>query len=98
VCIEASNGLDAIAKTKESCLDLVVLDLCMPGMTGFEVATILHKTKPHVPLFMLTSHQSGDLESQAASVGICAAFSQYMDINALVAQASELLSPSHALA
>ena len=98
VCIEASNGLDAIAKAEVSRPDLIILDLGMPGMNGFEVATVLHKTMPQVPLFMFTSHQSRDVESQAASVGIRAVFSKYTDINALVAQASELLSPSHALA
>jgi DNA-binding NarL/FixJ family response regulator len=98
VCIEASNGLDAIAKAEVSRPDLIILDLGMPGMNGFEVATVLHKTMPQVPLFMFTSHQSRDVESQAAKVGIRAVFSKYTDINALVAQASELLSPSHALA
>jgi DNA-binding NarL/FixJ family response regulator len=98
VCIEASNGLDAIAKAEVSRPDLIILDLGMPEMNGFDAATILHKTKPQVPLFMFTSHQSRDVESQAALVGIRAVFSKYTDINALVAQASELLNPSHALA
>jgi DNA-binding NarL/FixJ family response regulator len=98
VCIEAIGGLDAIAKTEASCPDLIILDLGMPGMNGFETATILHKTKPQVPLFMFTSHDSHEVESQAASVGILAVFSKYTGINALVAQASELLRFSHALA
>jgi CheY-like chemotaxis protein len=95
VCIEAINGLDAIAKTEVSCPDLIILDLCMPEMNGFEAATVLQKTMPQVPLFMFTSHQSREVESQAASVGIRAVFSKYTGINALLAQASELLSPFH---
>jgi DNA-binding NarL/FixJ family response regulator len=98
VCIEASNGLDAIAKAELSRPDLIILDLGMPEMNGFEAATVLQKTMPKVPLFMFTSHQSRDVESQAVSVGIRAVFSKYTDINALMAQARELLSPSHALA
>jgi DNA-binding NarL/FixJ family response regulator len=98
VCIEASNGLDAIAKTEVSCPDLVILDLSMPEMNGFEAATVLHKTMPQVPLFMFTSHDKREVESQAASVGIRAVFSKYTGINALLAQASELLSASQALA
>jgi DNA-binding NarL/FixJ family response regulator len=98
VCIEAINGLDAIAKAELSHPDLIILDLGMPEMDGFEAATILHKTKPQVPLFMFTSHDIRDVESQAASVGIRAVFSKYTGINALVAEASELLNPSHALA
>ena len=96
-CIEAINGLDAIAKTEVSCPDLIILDLCMPEMNGFEAAVVLQKTMPQAPLFMFTSYQSDDVESQAASVGIRAVFSKYTGINALLAQVSELLSPSHAL-
>ena len=95
VCIEAINGLDAIAKTEVSCPDLIILDLSMPEMNGFEAATVLQKTMPQVPLFMFTSHQGREVESQAASVGIRAVFSKYTGINALLAQASELLSPFH---
>ena len=98
VCIEAGNGLDALAKSEVSCPDLVILDLSMPEMNGFEAATVLHKTMPQVPLFMFTSHDKREVESQAASVGIRAVFSKYTGINALLAQVSELLNPSHALA
>ena len=52
VCIEASNGLDAIAKAEVSRPDLIILDLGMPGMNGFDAATVLQKTMPQVPLFM----------------------------------------------
>jgi DNA-binding NarL/FixJ family response regulator len=97
VCIEANNGFEAIAKAEVSRPDLIILDLGTPGMNGFDAATVLHKTMPQVPLFMFTSHDRRDVESQAVSVGIRAVFSKYTEINALVAQASELLRP-HALA
>jgi CheY-like chemotaxis protein len=98
VCIEAVNGLDAIAKAEVFCPDLIILDLCMPEMNGFEAAVVLRKTMPQVPLFMFTSHQSRDIESEAGSAGIRAVFSKQTDINALLARASELLDPSPALA
>jgi len=97
VCTEAANGLDAIAMTEVSCPDLIILDLGMPGMNGFTAATVLRERKPQVPLLMFTSHDSNEVESQAASVGIRAVFSKYTGINALLAQVSELLNPSHAL-
>jgi DNA-binding NarL/FixJ family response regulator len=97
VCIEADNGFEAIAKAEASRPDLIILDSGTPGMNGFDAATVLHKTMPQVPLFMFTSHDRRDVESQAVSVGIRAVFSKYTEINALVAQASELLRP-HALA
>src|SRR5579864_3828649 len=77
VCSEAANGPDAIAMTEVSCPDLIILDLGMPGMDGFHAATVLHEKKPQVPLFMFTSHDSHEVESQATSVGIRAVFSKY---------------------
>jgi two-component system, OmpR family, response regulator MprA len=98
LCIEATNGLDAIAKAEVSCPDLIILDLCMPKMNGFEAAAVLQKTMPQVPLFMFTSHESRDVESEAGSAGIRAVFSKQTDINALLAEVSDLLNLSPALA
>jgi CheY-like chemotaxis protein len=70
VCIEASNGLDAIAKAEVLRPDLIILDLGMPEMNGFEAATVLQNTMPQVPLFMFTSHDRRDVEPQAVSVGM----------------------------
>jgi DNA-binding NarL/FixJ family response regulator len=98
VCIEAVNGLDAIAKTKVSRPDLIILDGSMPEMNGFEAATVLREKMPQVPIFMFTAHDSPTIESKAASVGIRAVFSKYTGISALVAQVSKLLNPSHASA
>ena len=94
MCIEATNGLDAIAKTEVSRPDLIILDMSMPEMNGFEAATVLRKTMPQVPIFMFTAHDGPAVESKAASVGIRAVFSKHTGIKALVAQASALLSPS----
>ena len=87
-------SVDAIAKTEVSRPDLIILDLCMPEMNGFEAARVLRETMPQIPILMFTSHDSPAVESKAASVGIRAVFSKYAGITALVAQASALLSLS----
>src|SRR5882762_11900361 len=40
VCGEAENGADALLKVEELHPDLIILDLSMPVMNGFEVAKI----------------------------------------------------------
>jgi DNA-binding NarL/FixJ family response regulator len=70
----------------------------MREMNGLETATVLQKTMPQVPIFMFTAHDSRAIEAKAALVGIRAVFSKYTGIHTLVAQASELLNPSHASA
>ena len=50
----ASDGDAAIAKAKESEPDLILLDIMLPGMDGFEVCRILRKDMT-VPILMLTA-------------------------------------------
>jgi DNA-binding response OmpR family regulator len=41
--IEAADGQQALAQVRTHPVDLVVLDVMMPGMNGFEVAERLHE-------------------------------------------------------
>lgn len=49
VVAECQNGREAVAKTRELSPDLLMLDIKMPGMTGFDVVKELQSdTMPHV--------------------------------------------------
>lgn len=52
--IEASNGLEAINILKEQTVDLVLLDLMMPILNGFEASKEI-RTFSNVPIIMLTA-------------------------------------------
>ena len=53
---EASDGLSALAETKKTLPDLLVLDVMMPKMNGFDLAAILKNDLQlmHIPIMMLT--------------------------------------------
>jgi DNA-binding response OmpR family regulator len=51
--IEASNGLEAIDRVREDLPDLVLLDVMMPELDGFETLHIIRETST-VPVIMLT--------------------------------------------
>src|SRR4051812_33069242 len=53
----AYNGLEALAKIEEQQPDIVLLDVMMPGMDGFEVCSrIKHNPKTaHLPVVMVTA-------------------------------------------
>jgi two-component system KDP operon response regulator KdpE len=51
--IEANNGMEAIDRVREDLPDLVLLDVMMPEMDGFEALRFIRKTSS-VPIIMLT--------------------------------------------
>ncbi len=48
------EGIDALAKNKR--IDVVILDVKMPGMDGIEALRIMKATHPLVEVIMLTGH------------------------------------------
>jgi two-component system KDP operon response regulator KdpE len=51
--IEAENGLEALTRVREDLPDLVLLDVMMPEMDGFETLRLIRETSS-VPVIMLT--------------------------------------------
>ena len=51
--IQASNGLEALNQVRDNLPDLVILDVMMPNMDGFETLRLLREVSP-VPVIMLT--------------------------------------------
>jgi len=63
--ISASNGVEALAKVAQDCPDLILLDVMMPKMSGFEVCRQL-KSDPEtrdIQIIMVTAlNEVGDHE------------------------------------
>ena len=51
-----SNGQDALSKQSTTNPDLIILDLMLPDVDGFEVCRQI-RTKSHVPILMLTARK-----------------------------------------
>lgn len=67
ITIEASNGLEAISKIESSHPDIVIMDMQMPVMDGFEATRIIKKNWPWVKVIALTMYQN--YQSAALSAG-----------------------------
>lgn len=76
VCGEAADGLDAIQMAQQLQPIVVVLDLSMPGMNGFEVARELKRITPSIPVVMFTSFKTPALETEALAAGCNAVVSK----------------------
>jgi DNA-binding NtrC family response regulator len=53
-----SEGLEILNSSKGKKIDIVLLDLMMPGIDGIEVLQRLRRRFPTLPVIMLTSHSS----------------------------------------
>ena len=51
----ASDGLDGLAKATDSEVDLIILDIMLPGMNGFEICKKLRSQGIQTPIIMLTA-------------------------------------------
>src|SRR6202521_2331737 len=57
ICGEAQNGMEAIRMVPELSPDVVILDLSMPGMNGFETAEKIRLIKPSIKIVFFSVHE-----------------------------------------
>lgn len=57
---EASDGDEALKKTRELSPDVVLMDISMPGMNGLAVTEVLRKESPAVKVLVLSVHNNRD--------------------------------------
>lgn len=56
--ITSPDGNDAISKINSEKIDVIILDLRMPNLNGYEFLKIVSKTDPFLPIIILTAHGS----------------------------------------
>ncbi len=57
---EAKNGSEAVAKTEKDELDLIILDIMMPGMNGYQTCREIRKNSNAPILFLSARTKEGD--------------------------------------
>jgi YesN/AraC family two-component response regulator len=66
----AENGKEAKDILKVFPVDLVVTDLKMPEMDGFELLAYLRKSHPHTTVIVMTAFGNSELEQWLCSLGV----------------------------
>ena len=92
--ITATNGLEALKKVQEESPDLVLLDIMMPKMSGFEVCQRIKsdpKTRDIVVVMVTALNETGDIE-RAAECGTDDYLSKPVDRRSLIDLVRNLLS------
>jgi len=67
----ASSGQDALEKLSQGSFDLLMLDIIMPGMNGFELCKKIREKEQYrnVPIIMLTAKSSADDKQKGIDAG-----------------------------
>ena len=94
--IEAVDGEEAIEKTKTENPDLILMDLFIPKIDGYEVTTRLKTDRDlrRIPIIALTAHaMKGDME-KALAAGCDYYIPKPIDVRELPNQIKNFLKPS----
>lgn len=89
----APSGMDALLKIKSQTIDLIILDLAMPGMDGIEVCRKVKEDQKlgDIPIIMITGFASHEARVRGIEVGVEDYFTKPLDKVALLARINILL-------
>jgi DNA-binding NtrC family response regulator len=67
--VTCTNGADALKILDEQRIDVVLLDLKMPGVGGEEVLRVIRREHPDIQVIVLTGHLSPESEAESLKMG-----------------------------
>ena len=92
----AINGFEALQQIELTPYDAVVLDLMMPGASGFDVLARLQVTQPLHKFVIIMSAASGDVVTKAAGCSnVFAALRKPFEIDELTAAVRACIAAPH---
>jgi two-component system, cell cycle response regulator DivK len=96
--LEAVNGREGVEKARQKCPNLVLMDLAMPVMTGWEAIAEFkadHALRD-IPVLALSAHVlfEGDSERVRAS-GFAGYLTKPMEPKKVLAKVREIIGPPH---
>jgi len=90
--ITANDGEEAVAKAKSEMPDLIIMDIVMPGLNGFQATRAItnDETTWHIPVILLTSKDMDSDRIWALRQGATAFLNKPVDHAALIAMVNTL--------
>lgn len=94
VC-EASNGREAVECVKSHKPDVLVMDVTMPELNGFEAAKQIARLPVNTRVILISIHREPEYAEQAAAVGAQGFVSKDKLINSLIAAIEAVYRGEH---
>jgi len=85
----ASNGPHAMEILDSQPIDVVILDVKMPGLDGVEVLRVIKKRHPLIEVIMLTGHASAESAVEGLSLGAFDYLMKPCDIQTLIEKVNQ---------
>ena len=79
--LTAASGEEALETIKTRAVDLVLLDLSMPGLNGVETFREIQNLRPGLPVVIVTGYPDSDLMARALEIGPFTMISKPVDFN-----------------
>jgi two-component system, sensor histidine kinase and response regulator len=94
----ADNGFSALRQIDKSVPDLVLLDVMMPGMDGYEVTKRIRQNKelPFIPILLITAHDNASV-AQGLDMGADDFIRKPVEMDELLARVRSLLRLKHSV-
>lgn len=90
----AENGLDAWNAINKNSIDLVITDLRMPGMDGYELLKKISAAYPTLPVIVLTGHGTIETAVETMRDGAVDFFTKPVDLDKLLLVVKKSISAS----
>ena len=94
--IEAVDGLEAVALARSERPALILMDISIPGMDGWEATRVLREdpSTHDIPIVALTAHALADDRKRAMEVGFNSYLAKPIEPNAVVAEVRRFIGPA----
>jgi CheY-like chemotaxis protein len=92
VIIQSSGGKDSIGKFKKHCIDLVLLDIEMPVMDGWETMQKYIGMKLNIPVLALTAHADNGTAKRCMTSGFKGIITKPIESKILIQAIKQQLS------
>lgn len=92
--LKAANGAQAIETVEAMPVDLILTDLNMPVVNGYQLIEYVKRNLPSTPVFGMTCVRTPDVVERLRRLGVSSCIEKPFDLNEVAQRISAVLEPA----